>query len=533
MTRGKGALAALLVSTGLGCAHPSVVERAYGGDVIAGRYVSPEAYAAFLRGAIAEAEHHPADALKAYAEAAERDPASPEPWTRMAEVWCSPGQGGAADAERALGHALELDATYARAWAVKAACAASRSDAVGEGAAAARAVQLDPQGDGANVLLARAGDAGPAAARSRELLVALTVTAADPVAAWGALAAWAESHGDVALWTRALVELARVAPERREVIAHAAEELAGAGDVGEARTVAAAALEASESPLPARLALAARLALDEAVARHDARAVHHRATRGRLPLDEAAGRALLGGQRALARDLASTAATADAGALGARLVLAVADGADLLGAAVSARAGDTPASGAALVAFGAALMHVASPAQARATLASIPRLSMTSGDDRVMRPAVELVSRGVLSGDALPPDGVVELFVVTGSATAHLSVAPDDAALDRRHRYLALALTQPSSPLLRELAARLRAVSPTDPVVVAATAIAQLAEGGPIAPDVPRVLLARNPADPLLAAVALRLAEKVGDADVARRARETLSALGAPRRSVE
>jgi hypothetical protein len=214
-------------------------------------------------------------------------------------------------------------------------------------------------------------------------------------------------------------------------------------------------------------------------------------------------------------------------------VLAVADGADLLGAAVSARAGDTPASGAALVAFGAALMHVASPAQARATLASIPRLSMTSGDDRVMRPAVELVSRGVLPGDALPPDGVVELFVVTGSATAHLAIAPDDAALDRRHRYLALALTQPRSPLLRELAARLRAVSPTDPVVVAATAIAQLAEGGPIAPDVPRVLLARNPADPLLAAVALRLAEKVGDADVARRARETLSALGAPRRSVE
>jgi len=263
MRQARGALAALLVATGLGCVHPSVVERAYGGDVILGHYVSPEAYAAFLRGAIAEAEHHPADALKAYAEATERDPASPEPWTRMAAVWCSPGQGGAADAERALAHALDLDASYARAWAVRAACAAARGDAVGEGEAAARAVRLDPQGDGANILLARADDTGPTAARSRELLVALTVTAADRVAAWSALGSWAEAHGDVALWTRALVELARVAPERREGIARAAEELAGAGDVGEARTVAAAALEASEAPMPPRFALAARLALDE------------------------------------------------------------------------------------------------------------------------------------------------------------------------------------------------------------------------------------------------------------------------------
>jgi hypothetical protein len=362
--------------------------------------------------------------------------------------------------------------------------------------------------------------------------VALTVTAVDRVAAWSALASWAEAHGDVALWTRALIVLARVAPERREAVAHSAEELAGAGDVGEARMVAAAAREASESPLPPRFALAARLALDEAIARHDAGAVRRRATRGRLRLDEAAGRALLGGERALARELASAAAS-DPGALGARLVLAVADGADLLGAATSARAGDTPASAAALVAFGVALMHVASSTQARAALISLPRLPLVAGDDRVVRPAVELVSRGMLPGDALPPDGVVELFVVTGPTVAPLAVAPDDAALDRRHHYLALALTQPSSPLVRELAGRLRAVSPTDPVVAAATAIAQLAEGGPIAADAPRTLLARNPADPLLAAVALRLAEKVGDADVARRARETLSALGAPRHNVE
>lgn len=525
----QGVLAAVVVAAALGCAHPSVVERAYGGTVVLGRYVPPEAYAAFLRGAIAEAEHHPQDAVKAYEEAAERDPASPEPWTRMAQVWCGMGPRGGADAEQALEHAVELDPGYARAWAVKAACAGSRGDAAGERAAAARAAQLDPQGDGANILLARAGGGVPAAAR--EALVALTITAADPVAAWDALASWAEVHGDVALWARALVELAHLAPERRESIARAAEELAGAGDAAAGRSVAAAAVEATRSPLPERFALAARLALDEAIARHDPEAVRRRSTRGRLALDEAAGRALLAGDRPLARELASTAAAADPGALGARLVLAVAEGADLLGAAASPRPGDAPASAAALAAFGVALLHVASPAQARAVLASAPSLRIVGGDDRVVRPAVELASRGALPADVLPPDGVVELFVVTASP-GRLSVAPDAAGLDQRHRYLALALTQPGSPQIRELAGRLRAAA-SDPVVAAAGAIVQLGDGAPIASDAPRALLARNPADPLLAATALRLAERVGDRDVARRARETLSALGEPRRSVE
>ncbi|HEX3344958.1 MAG TPA: tetratricopeptide repeat protein, partial [Polyangiaceae bacterium] len=345
MTR-AGAWMVLLLSAGVGCVHPSVVERAYGGDVVLGHYVSPEAYAAFLRGAIAEAEHHPEEALEAYREAAERDPASPEPWTRMAELWCASGPAGAANAERALAHALELDAGYARAWSVKAACAAGRRDTPAEAEAAARAARLDPTGDGANILVARAADEGPAAARAREVLVALTVTATDPVAAWGALASWAQAHGDVALWARALVELVRAAPEQRSAVARAAEGLAGTGDVGEGRTVAAAAVEASEAPMPPTLGLAARLAVDEAIARHDTGAARRRATRGRLPLDELAGRALLAGDRAMALDVASTAAAASPSDHGARLVRAVAEGADLLGATTAARAADTPASAA-------------------------------------------------------------------------------------------------------------------------------------------------------------------------------------------
>jgi hypothetical protein len=555
MTRARGGLrAAMLAFLGaacVACAHPWVVERAYGGDVVEGRYVAPEGYAAFLRGAIAQAEGRQVEALRGYRDAAERDPGSPEPWTRMAEVRCSmagrhvdhlarapegrPGE--VANGERALDRALALAPGYAPAWAVRAACAEARGDGRTAREAAARAAELDPRGDGANILLARSAEGVAASADARAVLVALTVTAADPVAAWNALALWAEAHGDVALWARALVELARRAPERRAAIARSAEELAGAGSLGEARAVAAAAVEASESPLPADLPLAARLALDEAVARRDGAALRRRATRARLPLDEAGGRALLGGERALAHDVTAAAAAADPGALGARLVLAVADGGDLLGAAASMQPGDTPASAAALIAFGVALLHVAPPAEARAALAAAPRLPVVAGDDRVVRAAVDLASRGVLPGDALPPDGALELSVIAGVPPAARRGAADPVAaadaLDLRHRYLSLALTQPDSADLRAMAERLRSVSATDPVVAAAAAIVQLTAGLRVAPDAPRALLARNPADPLLAATALRLAEKAGDADVARRAREALGVFGTTRRTVE
>jgi hypothetical protein len=513
----------------VGCLHPGVVERAYEGDVIEGRYVSPEAYAAFLRGAIAAAEGHTADAVASYEEAARRDPASPEPWTRIAEVRCAADARGQADpAERAIAHALHLDPGYARAWAARAACAEGRGDAAAQRAAAERASALDPDGDGANAMLAASQ---PSSGPARAALVALTVTAREPPVAWDALATWAQSHGDVALWTRALVELARVAPQRRQSVARSAEELAGAGDIAEARAVAAAALDGGTTPWPERLALAARLAVDEAIARRDGRSVRRRATRGRVALDEAAGRAWLAGDRGLARDLASTDAGADPGALGARLVLAVAQGVDLASAG-AVHPGDAPASPAALVAFGTAIVHAGASAETRAAVARVPTVAFVAGDDRVVRPAVDLVSRGALPAAALPPDGLVELAGVEGVAPG-VRLDPEDARLDLRHRLLAHALVQPDGPRVKELSARLRAVSTSDPVVASAFALLQLASGAPVSPDAPRSLLMRNPADPLLAATALRLAEKVGDQDVARRARETLSALGKPRLTVD
>jgi len=502
------------------CVQPTHVERAYDGDVVEGRFVDPEAYAEFLRGALAEAGGRLGGALEAYKDAASLEPASPEVWTRIGDVRCQ-SDARDAGAEQALSRAISLQPAYAPAWAVRARCALARGDVASARAAAARAAELDPGADGANVLLARTA-AGAAQASVRARLLALTATARDPVVAWDALAAWAAGCGDVPLWARALRELARIAPARRVTIARAAEQLAGVGELGEARAVAAAAADAATAPLPDGTPLAARLALDDAIATHDAAAVRARATRVRLSLEEAAGRALLAGDRRLARELAGALVQADPGARGGRLVLAASAGGDLLAGAEGDASSAAPVPAGALVAFGAALVRAASPDRAKQILEHIASEPVVNGDDRVERAAVELVSRGVLPADKLPPDGAVELAALRGDGTP---AAPAEG-LDARHEFLDLALRHPDSPRTLELAKRLAGIAPSDPVVGSAAALVQLAVGAPIPPDAPRALLARNAADPLLAATALRLAERVGDRDVARRARQTLSALG-------
>ena len=209
-------------------------------------------------------------------------------------------------------------------------------------------------------------------ATTRDALLALTATARDRVAAWDALASWAASRGDVALWARALETLVKVAPTRRDAVARAAEELAGAGEMGEARAVAAAAADAGEGPMMEdRAPLAARLAVDEAIGRGNADEVRLRATRARVTLEEAAARALLAGQGDMAREIVSPVTRADPGASGARLVLAASEGRDLVGAALEARRQATRISGAGLVAFGAAVVHAVSPEEARASLAAL------------------------------------------------------------------------------------------------------------------------------------------------------------------
>jgi tetratricopeptide (TPR) repeat protein len=496
----RGAVGLAVVLTA--CASTSPVERVYGGSSLQGPYIEPGAYAAFLRGAIAEAGGDARAALEAYQAAAELYSESPEIWTRLGAVRCAADRRDP-KADEAFARAVTLDPTYGKGWEAKAKCALARGDSPGSLAAAARAVAIDASVDEANAIVARSAGAGRDTA-TREALVALTLTSQAPLVAWDALSRWAESRGDVALWVRALCAVVRLDPTRRDAVAKVSEQLAGAGDIAEARSLAAAAVEAGDQPLPvARHPLAARLAVDEAIARGKAASVSARASRARLSLEEAAGRALLWGKPDVARELASEIARADPFALGASLVLAVAEGGDVLGAARGGRGEAAVVSGAALVAFGAALWHVASPQQVRDALSHIAHDRIVDGDDAVIRPAVELVARGVLPLAALPADGLVELAAMGLGPPVP---ARDEASLDTRHAYLALATSHPTAPRAHELGVRLAKVASSDPVAAAAASLVALASDTPLAPDAAKTLLAIDAADPLLAAIARRLA---------------------------
>src|SRR5579883_770088 len=355
------ALALVLAVAACGCVHEQTVERAYdGGRVVEGRFIEAEAYAAFLRGAIAQAAGDAKGALAAYGEAVRADAAGAEIWARIGEVRCDVDPHDRS-ADEGFARALRVAPDSGAAWSAAAKCALARGDVGAARTAAERAASVDPNDDAASVLLARtAPDAQHETARA--VLISLTVTASEPAVAWGALAAWAKAHGDVALWARALKQLARVAPTQRDAIAAAAQELAGLGELGEARAVASAAADADDRPLRDELALAARLAVDDAIARGDAACVGRRSTRVRVSLEEAAARALLAGRWSLARELAASVVRAEPAARGARLVLAVAERGDVTGAAAGlgvAGVGGTSErpSAAAFVAFGLSLVH--------------------------------------------------------------------------------------------------------------------------------------------------------------------------------
>ena len=392
----------------------------------------------------------------------------------------------------------------------------------GAQAAAARASEADPAADGANVLLATGPRRGGGAA-TREVLVGLTVTARDPLVAWDALAKWTEAEGDVPTWARALAETVRIDPARRDAVARAAEVLAGMGHLSEALAVAAAAADASEAPLGVH-PVAARLAVDEAIARASMPDIQARTTRVRLSLEEAAGRALLAGERTIARTMAAELAGADPEAVGARLVLAAAD--EDASSLAEGRPGRAQASGAAYVAFGLALLRATSPARASAVLRRIGHAPVVEGDERVVGPAVELVVRGAMPVEELPPDGMVELAARRGDPVPDALMATRGTPLDRRHEYLALALAHPDSARARTLGAELEGADASDSIVAAASTLMRLMSGAAPAAAAAKALLARNAGDPHLVATALRVAEKAGDRDVARRAREALTALG-------
>jgi hypothetical protein len=471
MASGAHKLTLLCAMAVSACARGPNVDRVYRGTLVEGRYIEAPAYAAFLRASLADGAGDSRGALDAYRQAAEWDPDVRDAMTATGTVRCR----------------LESCRT------------------------------------------------SPEAAPKPGGVPAFVATEDDFVRAWLAAEIWARAHDDIPLRVAALEALARLGPTRRDLAARSAEELAALGALGPAWSLAAAATDASDEPLSTDRAVAARLAVDEAIARGDVWLVRQRATRARVDLGEVAARACLAGRRDIARSLALAETLADPSAVGARLMLAGAGGADVMGLRDAPPLGARSMSGAEWVAYGQALQHVESWEAARSVLADVRHDPILAGDDRVVRAAVDLASRGVIGAATLPSAGLVELAVVYDGAFAGntRTVAVDSSTLDPRHRYLALARGAPSDPQTRELGARLHRASTVDPIVAAAEALVDLASGTRLESHRAGRLLDRDPGDTVLASVALRVAERTGETETADIARSVLALVIRPDEGVQ
>jgi hypothetical protein len=321
-------------------------------------------------------------------------------------------------------------------------------------------------------------------------------------------------------------------------VAGKAVALAGDGEVVAARALAAALVDepgdrssGGLGPAPASMPLVARLAVDEALARRDADAARRRAIRAHLGLDVVAGRALLAGDAALARDLAEPVVLSDPRATGARMVLASAahrlGDAGRVARALDSRGSEDGRSASvaaeALLPFARLIERTSSPDAARRVLEAWAPLSLLAGDALVTPVAVDLAALGSLRDDALPLDARIELAARRSEPMPQLDAPTGE--LDARHRLFAWALGRPREAATLELARRLAPVSSHDSLVAVALARISLAAGRSLAPGALDPILAVDPGDPILAAAALDLAKRTGDVTAIAPARARLTAL--------
>jgi hypothetical protein len=481
----------------VGCASTEGVVRVVDDRPIDGPFVPAEAYAAYLRGAVAEASGDVAGAIEGYSIAATLGPRDPEPWTRLGDARCA-RDANDPRADEAWAHALAIDESYGPAWEARARCASKRGDAQAAIACAKRAVESDPASVPSLASLAASGGGLTEAVRAR--LIAMTLAVRSDSAAWRALAAWARSHADTPLERRALSHVAALEPSRGAEIDADVKRFAGDGYADEARALARARVaSAQQGPIEP---LVARLAIDEAILAHQVEAARRLATRAHVPLVVVAGRALLLGDASTARVIAAELVAADSGGEGARFVLVAAGDAlgdaTLVTSTLAKRArqdGAVPAE--AWLAYARVVAREGSSAAARAILRGVPREGIVQGDPLATPVAVALAADAALDATELDSDGRVELAERGGEPVS------DDvlAGCDPRHRLLALARRSPRDPHTLALAQRLAPVLGHDPIVAVAFARLSLA-GAPGTPPMAGVLARLDPADPLVAAAA-------------------------------
>ncbi len=185
----------LAVALAVGACGGGQVVRVHDGVEVRGRFISDLAYAAYARGAEHEAREQFVAGLDQYLEAAARDPRSVEVWTRIAALRCRLKRyDGAAEA---FAEAERLDEGYEPVWHERALCAERRGDPSEATAAAARAVELDPERQQTVLLYARLLEAQGQVSRAGRWLRGLALSLPHDVSVWQALGEHARRNDDL------------------------------------------------------------------------------------------------------------------------------------------------------------------------------------------------------------------------------------------------------------------------------------------------------------------------------------------------
>ena len=541
-----GLLALGVMPLALGCAGASKVVRVYDGRIVEGGFVPPEAYAAYLKGVLAEEAGDLRSALVAYQQAADEDDEDPEPLSRIGDVRCKLDPTSKA-ADDALGRALRIDRTYAPALAAKARCAAARGNP-DEGVAIVEAIAPEDRTtaslEALFVRLAATKRDSAADRVARERAIALTLANGHEPAAWDALVAWGRGKADGELFARGLEGLIRVAPMRAREVEAGVIELLGIGHTALARRVAARLADALPELGTHGIhdPTVARLAIDEAILSGDSERAERRATRGHVALSEVAARALILERPELATSLGRAVLGADPGAGCAAMVLAAVAAREPsgpgLGKAPPATErfqgrqppADRPAAACVLVmAERIAVLDTSESAQQWA--ARVAPLPMAPHDPVTGPLAVDLAARGVIPEKTLP----LELRVELAARRREPPPAVDAAALDKqvvdaKHALLWHLLVDPNGAQAKTLLARMHGAADRDPIIGFALARAALA-AAPSAPGASDVwapvlrAIAASPSHPLLLAVAVEIAQRGGRAEDVPSARTRLMAV--------
>jgi tetratricopeptide (TPR) repeat protein len=232
-----------------GCRQDNVA-RVYDGREVSGRWVSPDAYAAFADGALLDAQGNRAAAAAAYERAVAEDSRNAVAWGRLGAVRCLTSRD---TADRAFARAESLEPDIESPWISRAACALERNDARAAVTFALRAAALSPYGHDANALvvtaLERSGDPRAAERWRRGLGLGLPGAAGVP-----ASAASPRDEYERALAGADAAEVERAAIRARIPSSELSLHSVAHGRIDVASRVATAVLEADPASSDARIA---------------------------------------------------------------------------------------------------------------------------------------------------------------------------------------------------------------------------------------------------------------------------------------